>query len=183
MRFIQKYYCFLFVFLFSFCSQTLDFEQTEGYTIAPVFNSSIAFFSIDASGFSMPTGGTTPVFEIEEIAEFKLFQNQLIKNNLVRIDFDFEIENNFNRDFTIQISLLDEGENVIYNLEDLNINANNTSFTQTEIIDVTQNIEVKNFTKVLLNIRLNDTVTPINNSDLSVLNFKSGATIYLETSL
>ena len=177
-----KFFSFLLTFLFLSCSQTLDFDQIDNYTTDPVFSAAITFFEIDAASF-ITVAGAPAVTEITEESEFKLFGNDFIKDNLVKLDFNFEIRNEFDRDFTIEISLLDENNALIYKLQDLNITANNLNFIQLEEIDIASNSNVRNFTKVVLKISLDDTTTPINAGNNGSLSFKSGATVYLETSL
>ncbi|WP_299670707.1 hypothetical protein [uncultured Polaribacter sp.] len=182
MKFFKKVSFLLSTILFFSCSQTLDFNQIEDYTTTPVFTSSLTLFTLNASNF-VAFPGAPPVTEISERSDFKIFENSYVRDNLVRIDFDFEIRNEFNRDFTMEISLLDAANNLIYKLQDLNIEANNLEFIQKEIIDITQNPNLRNFTNVEVTLSLDDKITPISASDIGILDFKSAITVYLETTL
>lgn len=182
MNFPKNIFYLLFILLFCSCSQKLDFNQLDDYFNKPVFTSSLAFFSINNNNF-IETPGTPAVTEIEELTEFRIFENTFFKDNLTQLKFNFELINEFNRDFKIEISLLNNNNLLIYKLEDLDIAANNRNFKQEEVLDVLQNPNVINFTKVLIVISLDDSTTPIDPLDVGVLDFKSSVTVFLETNL
>ena len=123
------------------------------------------------------------VAEITKIVDFEIFKNSFIKENIVNLDLEFEVANEFNRNITVEISLLDANDNLIYDLKNLKISANNLNFRQKEIIDITINQNITNFTRVLFTISLDDKSTPIAASDLGIIEFKSAAVIYLEKPL
>ena len=172
----------LSLILFCSCSQSLDFDQIESYTIKPSIPASLAFFKIAAANFSAPAGGPI-VTEITKIIDFKLFESTFVRENTVSLDFEFEVDNKFNRSFTVEILLLDANDNLIYEFKDLKISANNLNFKQKEIINIAANQNIINFTKAWFTIRLDDISTPIVTSSLGLIEFKSAAVIYLETSL
>jgi hypothetical protein len=165
------------------CSQSLDFDQIDAYTISPSIAAPLVFFTIDASNFTTTVAGAPIVTELTEISDFKLFENGFIKQNVVQLDFEFEVNNEFNRDITTEISLLDENNNLIYRFKDLEIDKNNLDFKQKEVINVVTNQNIKNFTKVKLTLSLDDKNTPIAASDLSKIQFKSAIIIHLEADL
>lgn len=182
MNFPKQIFYLFFTLFFCSCSQTLDFNQLDDYTNEPVFTSSLAFFSINSDNFII-TPGTPAVTEIQELTEFRIFENNVIKNNLTKLKFNFELVNEFNRDFTIEISLLNDNNSLIYKFNDLNISANNLNFKQEEVLEIIQNPSLRNFTKVLIIIRLDDSITPISALDAGVLEFKSAVTVSLETNI
>ncbi|MFQ3297274.1 MAG: hypothetical protein ACI9JT_000390 [Polaribacter sp.] len=173
---------FLSFFLFFSCSQSLDFDQIEAYTMKPAISASLAFFKIDATNFSAPLGAPI-VTEITEIVDFKLFESSFIKEHIVKLDFEFVVSNEFNRALTVEILLLDGNDRLIYKFSDLNISANNLDFMQKEVIDIAANQNVTNFTRVSFTISLDDKSTPLVASDLGEFEFKSATTIYLETAI
>ena len=123
------------------------------------------------------------VAEITKIVDFKVFKNSFIKENIVNLDLEFEVANESNRNITVEISLLDANDNLIYDLKNLKISANNLNFRQKEIIDITINQNITNFKRVSFTISLDDKSTSIVASDLGIIEFKSEAVIYLETPL
>lgn len=182
MKFFNNLCIFLCAFMFFSCSQSLDFNQIDEYTIKPAFSVSLTFFTIDATSFES-VAGAPPITEISQKSDVKIFESGFIKDNLQQLDFEFEVKNEFSRDFTMEILLLDEDDNLIYKLQDLKISANNLNFKQKEVIDITKNTNVVNFTRVEVKLSLDDKVTPVDASDIGQINFKSAATIYIEAPL
>ncbi|AQS93740.1 hypothetical protein BXQ17_06565 [Polaribacter sp. BM10] len=164
------------------CSEDVDFDQIEDYTLKPSYALSLTYFTISPNNF-VPIPGAPPITEISEKSDVKIFETNFIRQNLVQLDFDFEIINRFNRDFTVEISLLDENDNLIYQLNDLNVAANNLEFKQTEILNIESNPTVRNFTRVEVRLSLDDKTTPIIASDVGEIIFNSAATIHLEAPL
>ncbi|TXD46636.1 hypothetical protein [Polaribacter sp. IC073] len=169
----------LCAFLFFSCSQSLDFDQIEDYTSESSFSLSLAFFTIDATNFTAAVGA--PI--ITEISDFKLFENSYIKENLIKLDFDIEIRNDFNRDFTMKISLLDKDDTLIYELQHLKVAANKLDFKHKEFIDIAIYPNVKHFSRVEIKLSLDDKLTPVEATDIGEINFKSAAIIHLQAPL
>ena len=176
---IKMLLCFVLIFG---CSEAVDFDQIEDYTLKPSYALSLTYFTISPNNF-VPFPGAPPITEISEKSDVKIFETSFIRQNLVQLDFDFEISNRFNRDFTVEISLLDENDNLIYQLNDLNVAANNLEFKQTEILNIESNPTVRNFTRVEVKLSLDDKTTPIIASDVGEIIFNSAATIHLEAPL
>ncbi|QOD62286.1 hypothetical protein H9I45_07545 [Polaribacter haliotis] len=177
MAFLKRASFLIISLLFFSCYQSLDFDQVEEYVITPNYTVSLATFSVDALVFTSP-----PVTEIRENTTFEIFKNSFFKNNSVRLDFEFEIVNEINRNFVVELTLLDKNNSEIYTLENLNISANQRDFKQSEIIDISLNPNVKNFTKVEVLLRLEDPTIPMSTSENGAIRLKSATTIYLERS-
>ncbi|WP_299012227.1 hypothetical protein [uncultured Polaribacter sp.] len=174
-------YLIFSIFLLS-CSQTLDFEQINDYEVAPVFSVALVSFALEAEALDTFIG-ISSANEIEELTEFRVFENSFIRDNLTQLGFNFELVNQFNRDFNLQITLLDDDDNTIHEFQELNIVANNIDFKQEEIITIQQNPNIINVTQVLLSVRLGNTSLPIDNLDSGFLELKSAVTVHLETSI
>jgi hypothetical protein len=165
------------------CSQPLDFDPIDAYTVSPSIAAPLVFFTLEASNFTTTVAGAPIVTGFTEISDFKLFESSFTKQNVVQLDFEFEVNNEFNRDITTEISLLDANNNLIYRFIDLEIDKNNLNFKQKEIISIVTNQYIKNFTKVKVALSLDDKNIPIAASDLSKIQFKSGIIIHLEADL
>lgn len=118
MKFFKVISAILCTFFFLSCSQSLDFDQIDAYTVSPSIAAPLVFFTIDASNFTTTVAGEPIVTELTEISDFKLFESAFIKQNVIQLDFEFEVNNEFNRDITTEISLLDENNNLIYRFRD-----------------------------------------------------------------
>ncbi|MCF8322223.1 MAG: hypothetical protein K9I26_03660 [Flavobacterium sp.] len=97
-------------FVFS-CSSDLDFDQTENVSIQPVIVSNLAAFEIQANEF---VSGGIEETQFEDVPNFDLFADSFFKNNLTKIEFLFEINNTINRDFVVDLVLLDEVDSPLY---------------------------------------------------------------------
>ena len=180
-----KIYSTAFVTIFFLsCSQPLDFEQLEEYTIMPSISSSLVFFSIDASNFNTIISGLPAATEVNETTNFKLLENSFIKQNLVQLDFNFKIKNEFNRIFLLDINLLDAQSNTIHKVFDgFEISGNALDISAEVVIIIEDFPEVLNFTKVQFIIGLKDTTTILDATSMSKIEFKSSVVMHLESTI
>ena len=183
MKYLKIFGVIVGTIFFISCAQPLDFDQIDAYTVSPSIAAPFVFFTIDASNFTSTVAGAPIVTELTEISDFKISESSFFKQNVVQLDFEFEVINELNRDITTEISLLDETDNLIYRFRGLEIDKNNLNFKQKELINVVTNQNIKNFTKVKITLSLDDKNTPIAAADLSKIQFKSGIIIHLEADL
>jgi len=182
MNLLKIYSTILVAFFFLSCSQPLDFEQVEEYTFMPSISSSLAFFSIDASNFNTIISGIPVAIEVNETTDFKLLENSFIKQNLVQLDFNFEIKNEFNRVFLLDINLLDAESNIIHKVfEGFEIRGNSLDISAEVLLIIEDFPEVVNFTKVQFIIGLKDIFTTLDASNLSKIECRSSIVIHLES--
>jgi|TARA_B110000240_G_scaffold148600_1_gene164425 hypothetical protein len=180
MNLLKIYSTAIITIFFLSCSQPLDFEQLEEYTIMPSISSSLVFFSIDASNFNTIISGIPTSTEVNETTDFKLLENSFIKQNLVQLDFNFEIKNEFNRDFLLDVNLLDADSNTIHKVfEGFEIRGNSLDISAEVLLIIEDFPQVVNFTKVQFIIGLKDTVTILDASNLSKIECKSSLVIRL----
>jgi hypothetical protein len=167
--------------LFS-CSSNLDFDQVQDLETTPVYNIPLGYFTISSNGFI--SDAATPIVSVSEIIEYRIFDNSLLRDNLVRQNFSIEIINTFNRAFIISIGFLDENDNQTFPSSSYTVNANQQDFKEQIVIDNidTNNSNVKNTKKLSLTINLEDQSTPLRASN-GFFNFKSSTTVYLKTSI
>ena len=180
MNLLKIYSTALMTIFFLSCSQPLDFKQLEEYTIMPSISSSLVFFSIDASNFNTIISGIPATTEVNETSDFKLLENSFIKQNLVQLDFNFEIKNEFNRDFLLDVNLLDADSNTIHKVfEGFEIRGNSLDISAEVLLIIEDFPQVVNFTKVQFIIGLKDTITILDASNLSKIECKSSLVIRL----
>mgnify|MGYP006124352195 FL=1 len=180
MNLLKIYSTAIITIFFLSCSQPLDFEQLEEYTIMPSISSSLVFFSIDASNFNTIISGIPTSTEVNETTDFKLLENSFIKQNLVQLDFNFEIKNEFNRDFLLDVNLLDADSNTIHKVfEGFEIRGNSLDISAEVLLIIEDFPQVVNFTKVQFIIGLKDTITILDASNLSKIECKSSLVIRL----
>ena len=180
MNLLKIYSTVLITIFFLSCSQPLDFKQLEEYTIMPSISSSLVFFSIDASNFNTIISGLPAATEVNETTNFKLLENSFIKQNLVQLDFNFKIKNEFNRIFLLDINLLDAQSNTIHKVFDgFEISGNALDISAEVVIIIEDFPEVLNFTKVQFIIGLKDTTTKLDASSSSKIECKSSLVMHL----
>ena len=184
MNLLKIYSTVLITIFFLSCSQPLDFKQLEEYTIMPSISSSLVFFSIDASNFNTIISGLPAATEVNETTDFKLLENSFIKQNLVQLDFNFKIKNEFNRIFLLDINLLDAQSNTIHKVFDgFEISGNALDISAEVVLIIEDFPEVLNFTKVQFIIGLKDTTTILDATSLSKIEFKSSVVMHLESTI
>jgi hypothetical protein len=180
MNLLKIYSTALMTIFFLSCSQPLDFKQLEEYKIMPSISSSLVYFSIDASNFNTIISGIPAATEVNETTDFKLLENSFIKQNLVQLDFNFEIKNEFNRVFLLDINLLDAKGNTIHKVFDGFEISGNALKISAEVVLIIQDFpEVVNFTKVQFIIGLKDTTTKLDASSSSKIECKSSLVMHL----
>ena len=184
MNLLKIYSTVLITIFFLSCSQPLDFKQLEEYTIMPSISYSLVFFSIDASNFNTIISGLPAATEVNETTNFKLLENSFIKQNLVQLDFNFKIKNEFNRIFLLDINLLDAQSNTIHKVFDgFEISGNALDISAEVVLIIEDFPEVLNFTKVQFIIGLKDTTTILDATSLSKIEFKSSVVMHLESTI
>jgi len=184
MNLLKIYSTVLITIFFLSCSQPLDFKQLEEYTIMPSISSSLVFFSIDASNFNTIISGVPAASEVNETTNFKLLENSFIKQNLVQLDFNFKIKNEFNRIFLLDVNLLDAQSNTIHKVFDgFEISGNALDISAEVVLIIEDFPEVLNFTKVQFIIGLKDTTTILDATSLSKIEFKSSVVMHLESTI
>ena len=184
MNLLKIYSTALMTIFFLSCSQPLDFKQLEEYKIMPSISSSLVFFSIDASNFNTIISGIPATTEVNETADFKLLENSFIKQNLVQLDFNFKIKNEFNRIFLLDINLLDAQSNTIHKVFDgFEISGNALDISAEVVLIIEDFPEVVNFTKVQFILGLKDTTKILDATSLSKIECKSSLVMHLESTI
>ena len=88
----------------SSCSSNLDFNQVNDLQLEPAYIANLAHFDIPAKEF---VAGGIEQSVIYAVPTVDVFNNAFFRDNLVRADFDFKINNTINRAYTLDITLLD----------------------------------------------------------------------------
>lgn len=95
------------------CSSDLDFNQGNDLALEPVIVANLATFDIPAHQF-VSGGIEQPQFV--DVLNFDLFKDSFFKNNLLKVEFFFEINNTINRDYVIDLVLLDVDDIPLYSI-------------------------------------------------------------------
>lgn len=95
------------------CSSDLDFNQGNDLALEPVIVANLATFDIPAQQFL--SGGIEKP-QLVDMPNFDLFKDSFFKNNLLKVEFFFEINNTINRDYVIDLVLLDANDSALDNI-------------------------------------------------------------------
>ncbi|MEL1255322.1 hypothetical protein AAEO57_16145 [Flavobacterium sp. DGU38] len=126
------------VFLSFSCSSDLDFDQIDNLKLEPVVVANLTYFNIQAKEFVDNGNENSIAFDAQD---FNPFRNSLMREDLIKAEFNFEITNTINRAYKIDLVLIDAQNNTIETLS-FNVPAYSGSTT------------VLNFTEVFENQRL-----------------------------
>lgn len=175
MKLIVKLFLFLFIILLSSCVDDIDFNQADDLKLTPAFSVSLMNFTVKQD--QLVVGGVELDLPAQK-SEFTFLNNSTARENLTKVEFDFEVLNEFNREFIIEFRFLDGNGNRTHEIR-LNIPNGNLFFIKDEIIIAdnrnflnTKELEVKLTLLPSLDGSVIDATIPAS------LTFKSGGTFY-----
>lgn len=168
---------FAIAILFFSCSSDLDFDQAKDLKLEPVIVANLAYFNVPATVLAQNTENQ-PLFDVRD---FDVFKDKFFNEHLKRCDFDVEIENTIERNFFVNLSLLDVNNNVLEN-----ISYRVPAYKGNENIikyptEVFQNLRLENLkrtVKIVFIVLIDG--EPLTEESLGNLKLRSGATVYLE---
>lgn len=167
--------------VFNSCYEDLDFDQINEYVYKPVITSSLTFFSVVPGQFFNAAG--VQETSITSESDFRVFEDSYIKDDIVKIDFNTLIKNEFDRDITLDVSFLNDNNTLLYQFASNVIPAGDLENTFTEEVFISTNPAIVNTTKVRIRAELEGTSTSMNPNDTSEFKLKSSVTLYIESEL
>lgn len=170
---------FTTLILITSCIQDLDFDQINDFSLTPVFEGSLIGFSFTPRQFFDASG--TLQTERTDTTGFFIFENDFIRKNLIRVEFNVEIINTIDNDFSIQIDFLDQNNNSTHTFKEIILNGNDDDFKFTETIDISPDSEIKNTSQLRITARVTSSNPPLDPSDINELLFKSSAKLFIRT--
>ena len=93
------------------CTDNLNFDNIN-LDIEPEYTSPLVFFKLDQRDFLDENNQEISV--VSDITDFRVLDNAVLKENLVELAIDFEIENGFNRSFLVDFILFSKSSLFIY---------------------------------------------------------------------
>jgi hypothetical protein len=176
--------------LFFSCYRTLDFDQAE-LTARPVIDADLAYFILKDNHLLDAATGLERTM-VSDTTRIEIFDNVDVQNQLVRVDFEFKIKNEFKREFTASVRFLDESYNPTYTI------AMNIDVATTTLSGVLEPINYVHTEQLILPTLVNDFkqtkfvvidvallpdasgVNPIVIGDSATFNFQSAGTFYFD---
>ena len=159
------------------CSNNLNFDNIN-LEIEPEVTSPLVFFELDQRDFLDENDQEITV--VSDITIFRILDNTVLKDNLVELAIDFEIENGFDRSFLVDFVFLDEDENITYDVEDFSINTGDLDYSSTRSIVIETSPEFLNSIKVRVDVVLSPSTTTLNPDIEKTFKFRSSGTFYLK---
>ena len=180
MKYSSKFSVIASIFLFFSCAESLDFNQIDDYVNKPIFKASLTYFTVVPADFFDSTG-TIQQNSISETTNFDALQSQFVKDNLVKLDLDVAIKNEFDREVTIRVEFLNNNVTV-YTFTPIIIKGNTLNYKYLEEIEIASNSAILNTTQVKITAELENTGIQLNLNDPIEFEFKSSVTMYIESS-
>ena len=177
---LKKISILICVFLCTSCYESLDFKQLNNFVVKPVFTIALNYFSIVSSSFINSNG--IQQTSISDITDIRGLQDFNIANDIVKMEFNSEIKNEFDRKVTITVDLLDETSRLTYSFTAIVVEPQDLKFIYLEAIDIASYPDILNTSKVKVTAEIENTDSSLNPEDTSEIEFKSSITLFIESS-
>ena len=183
MKSIKKAPIFLiFIFLFSSCFKHVDFDQIDNFSTQPVFKTSLAYFTLNQITFFDRVNSLEIITPINKTSSFLSLNSSFVRENLIELELEFEVNNYFDRDFIVNFEFLDDNNVVTHSLNTFNVAANNLKYLHKEKIIVAGNQRFLSSSKIRALIQLSPSLngSVINPNIERKLVFKTAGTFFLK---
>jgi hypothetical protein len=177
--FENKVFRFLLLpLLFISCSSDLDFDQVNDLKLEPVVVGNLAHFDVPANQLT-DDGGSHVAFDTRE---FDIFKDKFFTEDLLKAEFDFEIENTINRAFAVQF-ILQNANNETLDIISFPVPAytgtTNIIKYPTEVFENERLAMLKQTVKIGF-VLIVSAGPPLDENSTGSIKLKSSATAYLE---
>ncbi len=102
---------FILSFFFLSCSSDLDFDQVNDLKLKPVVAGNLVTFDVKTSQLLI---GSIELSTLADKMNFQVFNDIDVNKYITKTDLFFEINNTINRDFKIDLYLLDKNNVKLY---------------------------------------------------------------------
>ncbi|MDP5105772.1 MAG: hypothetical protein NWQ31_06340 [Polaribacter sp.] len=168
-------------FVITSCYESLDFNQIDDYVSKPEITSALTYFAVKPAQFYDSNGNQK--YNITDVTNFYGLQNTYIHDNLVKINVNAEIINQFDREVTLQVDFLSSNNTVVYSFTPIIVEKGNLNYTYLEEIDLASQPLILNTSKIRISASIENTGVPLNVNDTSQFVFKSSVTLFIEASI
>jgi hypothetical protein len=170
---LQILFCFAF---FISCTDNLNFDNIN-LDLEPIVSSPIVYFELNQNNFL--DANDQEISVVSDITVFRILETTILKENLVELKIDFEVENGFNRMFLVKIFFLDNNDNITHTVDEFTIEAGDLNYTATRTIIIESTPEFLNSTRFRTDVILPPASTNLNPAIEKVFKFRSSGTFYL----
>jgi hypothetical protein len=176
---VTKISTFLVLLILNYsCSSDLDFDQVNDLKLEPVIVANLVYFDIPANAFVNNGTEQSVTFDAQD---FDPFRNSLLREDLIKAEFNFEITNTISRVYKIDLILIDSQNNPIETIT-FNVPAYSGTSNVLKFNEIFENQRLANLKKT---IRIGFVITmlagtPLTENSIGNLKLRSGATLYFE---
>jgi hypothetical protein len=176
---MKKFSLYLFAIFLSSCVQNLDLDQVNDFSLEPILNVPLVYFTITPSQF-FDANGANPQNSFSDVTNFSIFEGGFVRNNLVQIDFNVGAKNLFDRAITITIEFLNASDQITYQLAPILVQSGDLNYIFQEVVMISDNPRMLDTSKLKVIVELESTGNSLESNDLSEFEFKSSITAHLE---
>ena len=170
---LQILFCIAF---FISWTENLNFNQIN-LELEPTINVPIVYFELNQNNFLDEFN--QEISAVSDITVFRILETTVLKENLIELKIDFEVENGFNRMFLVKMFILDDNDNITHTFNQFTIEAGDLNYTATGTILIENTSEFLNSTRFRTDIILPPTATNLNPNIEKIFKFRSSGTFYL----
>ena len=176
MKFLMKFLSLILVIGLVSCAEELDFNQAEDLEASPTIAVSLINFELDQTEiFDEIDLEGIDITSPEQELDLPDLSSSIIQEDLDRIVFEFEWSSDFEGTFTVNLSLMDDADNVTYTFDPIEITATDEGFDSVPVDIVMDGDGILNSTKVTGTVRYEG---DLDASDSRTLTFQSAGIFY-----
>lgn len=168
---------FLLFIVFNSCQSNLTFDNIEIDTNTTLAIPLISFDVNQNRFYDFNTN--TEVTQISDTTRYELFQEKIIRDNITRFGLSLELNNQFDRDFFVEIVFLDSLNVRTHAFNTFRVEAGDSNFTTDRSVFISDVPEFINTSKFVVNLDLRPGANAIDPNVQQTLGFKSQGTYFL----
>lgn len=137
------------------CIKDVDFDQIDNFSLTPVLASSIVYTEVEAIRF-VENGMELEIVR-DSVANIEIFEDEFVKDNLVKVELVFEATNTINRTFNLKIDFLSDEDELQHTISFDAVEStfgNNIITNYTEIFEDDNLDDLKLITKMVMTLTI-----------------------------
>jgi len=160
--------------MFLSCTSNVDFNQVDDIEVNQNFTFSFIYLNANQNNF-LNADGTSETNSLSDSRNIDIFKLDYFQENLIEVNFNFEIENTFNRDFELEFTFLNADDAITTNFM-INI-PSNSKLSHLETYEGLDLLSLKLTEKVKITVDLQPSsdASILNRDDETELTIKSSA--------
>ena len=136
------------------CVKHVDFSQVEDFSAEPIIETSLVYYTLNQVDFFDVVNSVEVVTPITDTSGFTVLKSKFVNENLIRAELNFDVNNQFNRRFTVNIVFLDDNDIETHKFNPIIVTENDNNFNHKESINISNNQLFLSSTKVSVSIEL-----------------------------